>query len=411
MGELLVNNTKNFPPGTFESAKKAKETTNLDLDTSLSVSSLITHNQDLASRLNITISRNIELEKTLAKFKQIHMQYEAKFQSAKDQISLQREKEKFLLNESNILKQKIQTSQAYLTQERKTFEKEQTALNTELQSLKSVFQEYKKLKNLVETEYLPEKNLLKESLSEKNTLIKNLDEDKTSLLKKLAEASNHIQKITKGFKDEIKQKSLLATRSEGDLKAKLDDIQSENLVLNDRNKTLRKEQIEKTQLLNRIEEIKKEKELNIYQSREEKEDLLLQLSKMKKDTDRLKIENHSLKKQWANTQSEFRTYKTNTNSQSNEVTSLRALWQEKSNEFSHTTTLNDSLKSQIEELERKLNLTTQMHTDTKQRLDFFFLQLSNIKKKQDERSVKATQAMERAFKKAIQPFNNFDYNL
>ncbi len=406
-----MNTTKNFPPGTFESTKKAKETPNLDINSNSSVSSLIAHNQDLASRLNITISRNIELEKTLVKFKEIHMQYEAKFQAAKDQICLHREKEKFLQNESSILKQKIQTSQAYLTQERKTFEEEQTALNTELESLKPILKEYKKLKNLVETEYLPEKNLLKESVFEKNTLIQNLENDKTSLLKKLGEASNHIQSISKEFKEEIKQKSLQATRSEADLKAKLDDIQSENLVLNDRNKTLRKEQIEKTELLNRIEEIKKEKELNIYQFREEKEDLLLQFSKIKKDNDRLKMENHSLKKQWANTQSEFRTYKTNANSQSDEVTSLRALWQEKSNEFSHITMLNDSLKSQTQELEKKLNLVDQMHKNTKQRLNFFFSQLEDIKSKQDESSLKATQAMQRAFKKAIQPLSEFDYNL
>ncbi|MGH1469336.1 MAG: hypothetical protein ACRBBP_10760 [Bdellovibrionales bacterium] len=406
-----MKNTRNFPPGTFETTKKTENSAELDMSSNSSVSSLISHNQDLASRLNVAIGRNIELEKTLVKFKKVHAQYEAKFQSAKDHVSLHKEKEKFLQNESNILKQKIQTSQAYLTQERKTFEKEQTALNNELNTLRPILEEYRKLKNLVETEYLPERNLLQETVSEKKSLIEGLEEDKTSLLKKLAEASDHIQKIAKEFKDEVERKELEAARAEADLKAKLDDVQSENLVLNDRNRTLRKEQIENTDLLNRIEELKKEKELNIYQARDEKEDLLLQLSKMKKDNDRLKMENHSLKKQWANTQTEFRTYKSNTTSQADETTSLRALWQEKSNEYSQLTMLNDSLKTQITELEKKMELVSEMHTDTKQRLNFFFSQLDKIKDKQDEDAHKGTEAMERAFKKAIEPFNDFDYNL
>lgn len=406
-----MDKIKNFPPGTFEVRENTENAEGMDMSANSSVSNLIGHNQDLASRLNVAVSRNIELEKTLGKFKKVHAVYEAKFQEAKDRVALHKEKEKFLQNESNTLKQKLQTSQAYLSHERKTFEKEQIALTTEIRSLKPVVDEYMKLKNLVETDYLPEKDLLQQSVLEKNSSIEALEEDKSALLNKLAEASDHIQTIAKEFKGEIDRNELMSTREIATLKSKIDDIQSENIVLNDRNRTLRKEQIERTELLNRIEEIKKEKELNIYQAKDEKDDLLLQLSRIKNDGDRLKMENHSLKKQWAGTQSDFRTYKSNNESSSNEVTSLRALWQEKSNEYSQLTMLNDSLKEQLTGLEGKIDLVSEMHTDTKQRLSFFFSQLENIKEKQSDGEIKVTAAMERAFKKAIEPFNDFDYNL
>jgi chromosome segregation ATPase len=253
--------------------------------------------------------------------------------------------------------------------------------------------------------------MLQETVFEKNEAIESLEDDKVLLLKKLAEASDHIKTIAKEFKDDLDRVEFESSRRVADLKAKLDDVQSENIVLNDRNRTLRKEQIEKTELLNRIEEVKKEKELNIYQQREEKEDLLLQLSKLKSDNDKMKMENHSLKKQWAQTQSEFRTHKVQTTSHSDEATSLRALWQEKSNEFSQMAMVNESLKTQMADFEKKMALVSEMRTDTKQRLNFFFAQIDNMKSKQSENDLRATEAMERAFKKAIEPFSEFDYNL
>jgi hypothetical protein len=97
-----VDTTINFPPGTLESAQTKDNSSELDFASSSSISNLISHNQDMASRLNVAISRNIEVEKTLGKFKKIHAQYEARFQSAKDQVSIYKEKEKFVQNEANI---------------------------------------------------------------------------------------------------------------------------------------------------------------------------------------------------------------------------------------------------------------------------------------------------------------------
>lgn len=402
---------KNFPPGTREASEKTYENANLDMNASSSVSNLIGHNQDLASRLNVAVGKNIELEKTIARFKKVHLQYEGKFQAAKDHVAIYKEKEKFFKNESRGLKEKIRLAQAYLSQERKAFEKERNELETEVYAAKPQVAEYHKLKSLFENEYLPEKNSLVEQVSDQRHQIENLEEERRTLLKKLSEASEHIQKIAHEFKDEVaKKEHHYETRIKA-LTTKLDDVQSENIVLDDRNRTLRKEQIERTELLNRIEEIKKEKEMNIYASKEEKEDLLLQLSKTKQENDRVKIENHSLKKQWAKTQADFRDYQGQNAANSDEASSLRALWQEKSNEFSQVTMMNESLKTQIAELEKKLSLVADMKSDTEQRLDFFFTQMDTIKSKQDETTKKATEAMEKAFKKAIEPLSGFDYNI
>jgi len=415
MGEPNVDKMRNFPPGTSEAVEKTFENTrrnsDLDMDSSSSVESLIGHNQDLASRLNVAIGKNIELEKTLGRFKKVHSQYEGKFQAAKDHVAIYKEKERFLQNESRVLKEKLRLAQAYLQQERKTFEKEKQELEQELYAAKPLASEYQKLKHRFENDYLPEKNILEEKLSESESSNETLEHEKKMLFKKLAEASEHIQKIAKEFKDE---KSKIETSYDSKitaLKNKLDDVQSENIVLDDRNRTLRKEQIEKTELLNRIEEIKKEKEMNIYAAKDEKEDLLLQLSKLKQENDRVKIENHSLKKQWSKTQTDFRDYKNENNSASDEATSLRALWQEKANEHNQISLLNDSLKTQIEGLEKKIGLVADMKNNTQQRLEFFFSQLGNIKDNQDDSTKKATEAMENAFKKAIEPLTDFDYNL
>ena len=410
MGDFYVDKMINFPPGT----KASEETINnsdLDMSASSSVSNLISHNQDLASRLNVAIGRNIELEKSIARFKKVHLQYEEKFQAAKDHVAIYKEKEKFFKNESHTLKDKLRLAQAYIQQERKAFEKEKSELETEVYAAKPQVAEYHKLKNLFENEYLPERNQLEEDLSNKNKIIDDLEFERETLLKKLAEASEHIQKIAHEFKEEITKKETHYESRIKKLTSKLDDVQSENIVLDDRNRTLRKEQIERTELLNRIEEIKKEKEMNVYASKEEKEDLLLQLSKIKKENDRIRMENHSLKKQWAKTQAEFRDYQSKNSANSDEATSLRALWQEKSNDFSQVNMLNESLKTQIAHLEKKISLVSDMKTDTEQRLNFFFSQMDNIKSKQDETTKKATEAMENAFKKAIQPLSDFDYNL
>jgi len=414
-GEPNVDKIRNFPPGTSEAIEKtfegSRQSPGLEMGGSSSVESLIGHNQDLASRLNVAIGKNIELEKTLSRFKKVHSQYEGKFQAAKDHVAIYKEKEKFLQNESRVLKEKIRLAQAYLSQERKAFEKEKLELGQELYAIKPMAAEYQKLKKRFENEYLPEKSLVDEKLSEAEAAVESLEDDKNSLLKKLAEASEHIQKIAKEFKDEKSRSEQDHNLKIATLKNKLDDVQSENIVLDDRNRTLRKEQIERTELLNRIEEIKKEKEMNIYAAKDEKEDLLLQLNKLKQENDRVKIENHSLKKQWAKTQTEYRDFKSQNASASDEATSLRALWQEKANEHNQIGLLNDSLKTQITGLEKKISLVADMKESTEQRLEFFFSQLENIKAKQDESTKKATEAMENAFKKAIEPLSDFDYNL
>jgi len=410
-----VDKMRNFPPGTAKTIEKTFETnrqnSDLDMNSSSSVDSLIGHNQDLASRLNVAVGKNIELEKTLGRFKKVHSQYEGKFQAAKDHVAIYKEKERFLQNESRVLKEKLRLAQAYLNQERKTFEKEKQELEQDLYAAKPMAAEYQKLKYRFENDYLPEKNILEEKLSENESEILTLEHEKKTLLKKLSEASEHIQKIAREFKDEKSKTEQTYNSKIATLKTKLDDVQSENIVLDDRNRTLRKEQIEKTELLNRIEEIKKEKEMNIYAAKDEKEDLLLQLNKLKQENDRVKIENHSLKKQWAKTQTEYRDFKNENHSASDEATSLRALWQEKANEHNQISLLNDSLKTQISNLEKKINLVADMKTSTQQRLEFFFSQLENIKDKQDESTRKATEAMENAFKKAIEPLSDFDYNL
>jgi len=415
MGEPNVDKMRNFPPGTAKTIEKTFETnrqnSDLDMNSSSSVDSLIGHNQDLASRLNVAVGKNIELEKTLGRFKKVHSQYEGKFQAAKDHVAIYKEKERFLQNESRVLKEKLRLAQAYLNQERKTFEKEKQELEQDLYAAKPMAAEYQKLKYRFENDYLPEKNILEEKLSENESEILTLEHEKKTLLKKLSEASEHIQKIAREFKDEKSKTEQTYNSKIATLKTKLDDVQSENIVLDDRNRTLRKEQIEKTELLNRIEEIKKEKEMNIYAAKDEKEDLLLQLNKLKQENDRVKIENHSLKKQWAKTQTEYRDFKNENHSASDEATSLRALWQEKANEHNQISLLNDSLKTQISNLEKKINLVADMKTSTQQRLEFFFSQLENIKDKQDESTRKATEAMENAFKKAIEPLSDFDYNL
>ena|GEM_PF-2397566 len=410
-----MDKMRNFPPGTAKTIEKTFETnrqnSDLDMNSSSSVDSLIGHNQDLASRLNVAVGKNIELEKTLGRFKKVHSQYEGKFQAAKDHVAIYKEKERFLQNESRVLKEKLRLAQAYLNQERKTFEKEKQELEQDLYAAKPMAAEYQKLKYRFENDYLPEKNILEEKLSENESEILTLEHEKKTLLKKLSEASEHIQKIAREFKDEKSKTEQTYNSKIATLKTKLDDVQSENIVLDDRNRTLRKEQIEKTELLNRIEEIKKEKEMNIYAAKDEKEDLLLQLNKLKQENDRVKIENHSLKKQWAKTQTEYRDFKNENHSASDEATSLRALWQEKANEHNQISLLNDSLKTQISNLEKKINLVADMKTSTQQRLEFFFSQLENIKDKQDESTRKATEAMENAFKKAIEPLSDFDYNL
>jgi len=408
-----VDKMSNFPPGTRETVEKTYDSADeiSDLGANSSVDSLIGHNQDLASRLNVAIGKNIELEKALVRFKKVHAQYEGKFQAAKDHVAIYKEKERFLQNESRVLKEKLRLAQAYLSQERKTFEKEKAELTQELYAAKPMVTEYQKLKQRFENEYLPEKNILEEKLADADSSITSLELDKANLFKKLSDASEHIQKIAKEFKEEKSRTEHEHAVKVTALKNKLDDVQSENIVLDDRNRTLRKEQIEKTELLNRIEEIKKEKEMNIYAAKDEKEDLLLQLNKVKKENDRIKIENHSLKKQWAKTQTDFRDYKNQNESASDEATSLRALWQEKANEQSQVTLLNESLTKQVSALEKKISLVSEMRENTKQRLEFFFSQLGNIKEKQDESTKKATEAMENAFKKAVAPLEEFDYNL
>lgn len=417
---MRVEKSKEFPPGTFEMEKETnsktanfykKSSSGSDFKSNSSISSLITHNQDLASRLNVAVSRNINLEKNISRLNKVFSQYEARFQSAKDQIGLYREKEKFLQNENLTLKQKIQKVHAHLSHERKETANEIKNLKSDLAITKPAVEEYRKLKSLVEKEYLPERDLLKERLSEKDEELLSFEQERKELLKKLGEASEHIQKLAHDFKNKLESTEAEHKSKLQEFEEKLDAVQNENIVLSDRNRVLRKEQIEKTELLNRIEDIKKEKEISINESQDEKEDLLQQLSKAKKENDRLKIENHGIKKQWANTQSEYRTHKAKVKDQEEEVASLRALWQEKTSNFSQASLQNDSLNKQLQDLETRLKHASEMHSQTKQRLNFFFSQLEMIKSKQSDSYKEATENMEKAFKKAIEPLTDFDYNL
>lgn len=391
--------------------EKTIETSSSSGATQSSVNSLIQHNQDLASRLNVSISRNIELEKRLNRFKKVHAQYEERFQSARDQVAIHKEKEKFLTKENLTVKQKLQNTNAHLAQERKEAKSLQEKLEQELESAKPYVNEYRNLKNKIEKDYLPERDLLKARLQEEAEKIERLELEKTDLFKKLSEASSHIQLMAQDFKKTDQEKKSKYEAEVSNLKKRLDDTLTENIVLSDRNRVLRKEQIEKTELLNRIEELKKEKEISFKDFQNSKEDLLLQVSKFKQENDRIKIENHDLKKQWSKTQTEFRAYKKEAQASQDEASSLRALWQEKTSTYENVEKQSQALSSDLAESEALLKKTSDMHKETKQRLNFFFDQLSSMKEKQASNEKLATEAMEKAFKKAIELFTDFDYNL
>lgn len=407
-----MDKERQFPPGTYESASvKSNEFDSSETSSGSSIENLVSHNQDLASRLHVAVKKNIDLEKNISRFKKAHAHYEEKFQSARDQISIYREKDKHSKNESKLLKEKIQRLKAHLDYERKEFAEEKEKLEQEFSVLKPAFEEYKKLKKRVENEYLPDRDLLKEKLKEEEEKYERLEGEKKSILKKLGDASKHIQKMAQDFKASRERESSKHIAEVNSLEVKLEDIKNENIVLSDRNRVLRKEQIERTELLNRIEDLKKEKENFYAQAQEDKEDLLIQLNSYKSENGRLKMEVHDVKKQWAKTQSDFRNYKSATDSAEDELKSLRSLWQEKTSQGKNLEQVNENLSSKIEDLENKVAAVSDLHEETRQRLKFLFNQIENIKEKQNDRDKKATSSLEKAFKKALEPFLDFDLNL
>ena len=378
---------------------------------SSSVQNLVNHNQDLSARLHVSLKKNIELEKTIHRFKKAYSQYEERLQSAKDQIAIYREKDRHSVSQIKAFNDKLTRLKAHLEYERKESEEKIDKLKEELSPMRSTFTDYMKLKKRVQNEYLPERDLLTQKLKEEKENFETLEKEKKNILKKLAEATMHIQAMAKDFKHQQAKAKTDYSLQIKELRLKLEDVQNENIVLSDRNRTLRREQIDRTELLNRLEELKKEKELSFKTSQEEREDLLLQMSNLKTANSRLKIENHDIKKQWAKTQADFRNFRNSNQSAEEEAQSLRALWEEKTKKAKNFEKMNESLSSQINGMESKLNITSTMHEETKQRLKFLFNQMNNIRDKQNERDKKATEALERAFKKAVEPFIDFDYHL
>ena len=376
-----------------------------------SVQSLVNHNQDLSARLHVSLKKNIDLEKTIARFKKAHSQYEERFQSAKDQIAIYREKDRHSITQIKTYNEKFTRLRAHLEYERKESKEEIQKLSDQLMPLQAVNIEYKKIKKRVAEEYLPERDLLSQRLAEEKKKVEQEASDKKSVLAKLGEATRHIQALAKDFKTQITTLRNDHAKEKKALELKLEDVKNENIVLSDRNRILRKEQIERTELLNRIEDLKKEKEYSFKAAQEEKEDILIQLTHIKNENSRIKMENHDIKKQWAKTQAEYRNFKSANLTAQDEAQNLRALWEEKTKKTDGIEKLNDSLSTQITEMETKLKITSTMHEETKQRLKFLFTQLTNITDKQNERDKKATNALERAFKKAVEPFTEFDYNL
>ncbi len=376
-----------------------------------SVQSVVNHNQDLSARLHVSLKKNIDLEKTIARFKKAHSHYEERFQSAKDQIAIYREKDRHSITQIKTYNEKFTRLRAHLDYERKESKEEIQKLSDQLMPLQAMSIEYKKIKKRVTEEYLPERDLLSQKLLEEKKKVEQENNDKRSVLSKLGEATRHIQALAKDFKLQITTLKDTHATQKKELELKLEDIKNENIVLSDRNRILRKEQIERTELLNRIEDLKKEKEFSFKNAQEEKEDILIQLTHIKNESSRIKMENHDIKKQWSKTQAEFRNFKSANLTAQEEALNLRALWEEKTKKTDGIEKLNDSLSSQITEMENKLKNTSTMHEETKQRLKFLFTQLTNITEKQNDRDKKATHALERAFKKAVEPFTDFDYNL
>lgn len=417
-GGLKKVNEKNiFPPGTNEALENVN---NMSSDSS--VSGLLSHNRDLGARLNVALSKNIDLENLIRKYKKSYASYEAQFQKAREQIALQKEKFKYVENENNGLKQKLQKSQAFLADQAKAVAEAKDKLRYETHENRTVKEEYKKLKSLVSNEYLPERDFLRQALTEKNSIIETIDLEKKSLVNeleninkqtadKINQALNDVETLKSKFS--IERDTIITNFSAKKevLTQEIDSLKSENIVLEDRNKQLRKEQIEKTELLNRIEEIKQEKELNLYEFKEEKDNLLIQVDRMKSELDRAKIENHDLKKQWSKTQAEFRKFKHDQSNQSEQIMSLQSMWNEKNQEINRIKIKNAKNEVRNEELTNKVLKVSKMTQEMKSRLQFFFGQLDAIKEKQDPQSRENTEALENVFKKAIEPLTDFDYNL
>lgn len=408
MKETLV------PPGTqdsIESSSKLRDQASTAGSKISSIEGLLSHNRDLAARLNVAISKNIELENTINKFKKSYSHYENRIQKTKEQLSLNKEKYKYLENENKALKEKLYKAQAYLTETTKSFEKEKKELKAEVERLRPRAVELQKIQDRVENEYLPERDFLRQAVAEKSERIDDLISDKASLEKgigllkeQLDQAAGVHQREKEELKAEEKQK-------QASIKEQLDKLQSENIVLTDRNRQLRKEQIERTELVNRIEQIKREKELNIHQSKEEKDDLLIQVERLKRDLEKAKIEAFNLKKHWSKSQDQFKKTQEQTGVQAEQVVNLQALWKEKCEETEGLKAHSDRVKEESSVLKDQMKSLYGHTKDSQQRLSFFFDQLSMIQNKQTDQQKTQTRAMEQAFRKAVEPILEFDYNI
>ena len=169
------------------------------------IESLISHNEDLMSRLQVTLRRISLLEEKLHQSNKSQSKFKFHYKNLKDQVLILKEKEKYLRERKNMAEGKFNT----LRQRIRILEVEYARLYTSFQDKKTVFattltklsRRIKRL-NKSKSRILFVAHKLRKSFRKTQNDLGTLTKDSTTLKIKLGESTTYIQEQAKKFREE-----------------------------------------------------------------------------------------------------------------------------------------------------------------------------------------------------------------
>jgi chromosome segregation ATPase len=349
---------------------------------SRAIESLISQNDDLMSRLGVSLRRIASLEEKLSDTEKESQQFRSQYENLKDQVLILKEKSRLLSerqgreeSEYQNLKNQIrvleiryaelysasQTKEANLLKKLNQFskvmgrqERYQRRLKTAAESIKSKYVESQKLeKKLAEQEISI--NSIRKNLTESAEYISKINKEHRSEIEKLT--SNYEEKIS-SFKRDISslqtEKDNLARRCEDFDKTLQEKVRLENeLIL-----SVRKHEDYRIQVTAETADLQK----GLARYRNESNDLALKVESFEK-------ENNELQAKADDTLAENKAL-------CEQVENLQTLWRDNQSKLEKTEERNRSLQKLNQELSITLNQYRRDIRQLKERLDALELQSS-----------------------------------
>lgn len=390
--------TPDFNPQSDQLSSSGGGTLNYN-STSSSLQTVIKHNEDLMARLSVNLRRVGHLEKVIEDLSLRFKVEKASSDSLRDELLIYTEKNRLsetqnqkILGDLNRTQKKLEFFQAENESLKSNLKASQTSFESKIDHLDAELRQLRQSQEITETQLKPKLLLLEDQVKKQNFSLEEARHKNEELKEKLLTLSHQAQSealkfhnVSSDLQHKLKERDLILKQYEN-LDQKIKSLSKDKAILENKN-------IDLTMELKKVQSIKSQ-ELDLLKEA---------LAQKTNEVQKYKVENHELKKSWADSHAKTKILETQVQTLEEQSQSMNFMWQEKS--------------KKINELENQNKIYENMRHDLSMKSKHHELEIQHKNKKINEllnqiesMSLKGQYEQQTILETAIRGIKNLSFN-